>query len=1078
MNIRRAWVVGLFLITISALLMGGMAANNTSDETVAAASAKLPGSNLSPESTPEDFFTTNEQRPSNITVKFKRLGNTSARSPVTLGASGAVSKTAESPANNSSAGSAAAAPIQTAAAVAAAPAGSTGTTVAAPNASNGTAVTPENLPTDNQVAVASPGPANGTASNVSEIEPAGFSDNASTTNQSVQDAGAVLITPDMLADNQTPPDNQAPEEPVAEEEVAASLDEESDQDLPTDRIWREGSANPYIWTPLSFSGFFYDLDDDVGTERLKITLSSSAGRPSRSLESGAILYSSRVKPLDFQFDDWGQYNVIGFMAQKYFAGYITGDLFSKDYSMINDNQLRRVLIDSDDESSITSGSVMPLEEGFELRIKEIDLNGNKVYLALAKDGDEVDSKVITPSDTKSATYMYEVDVSGEDVPLIMAHVSNVFAGAESSLVTIDGLFQISDTYASVEEDDKYDEMQVVMVSDQGIEMENEDSVTLKRGKTVKLMGDVGLLVADADEVRFAPIVEKTGTYEIRGTIINPDRQEFTWTPYNFEGFYYDIDDDVGTERLLVKLSGEKIAEGDMQYETQPQAVKFEFNDWGRYDVIGFMADKYFAGFNNESTFTDEFSTINEGELRRVLTDTDDESTISTGTVLPLEEGYELQIKQVDVNGNKVWLSLTKDGDEVDNKVISPSTGDLKASTYAYKIKVGSEDVPIIAAHISNVFRGREADLATVDGLFQVSDSPESVEEGETHGKMKVDVLSDEGITMINDGSISLGRGKKVEIMGNLKLQVADSTRKDFSPVALRVAKTQPMKINTTEAQVNKTTTIEVYSGTSSVAGARVLVEGQEIGTTDKDGLVRYLPQKTGSLQVQAKSSGYDDANATLMVRSEAEARKMSITVPPEVYRGEDFLISVKSADGSAVSGAGIAIDGQKIGTTDSQGTISHAINATGQHTVTAEMSGLDRASRTVQVVSPLKVVSLNVSAKPTAGQPVKVTAEVQNQGKQPETKELVLKVNGNASVNKTASVDAGQTKKVEFEYRPKEAGQYNFEVEGVRQTATVEETQSNWMIWAVALIVLIALGGGFYLYRSGELETLRRRFGR
>ena len=106
---------------------------------------------------------------------------------------------------------------------------------------------------------------------------------------------------------------------------------------------------------------------------------------------------------------------------------------------------RRVLIDSDDESTITTGSVLPLEEGYELRIKQIDINGNKVYLALAKDGEEVDSKVVSPDSLKSATYQYKVDISGEDTPIVMAHISNVFASTESALVTVDGLFQISDT---------------------------------------------------------------------------------------------------------------------------------------------------------------------------------------------------------------------------------------------------------------------------------------------------------------------------------------------------------------------------------------------------------------------------------------------------------------------------------------------------------------------------------------------------------------------------------------------------------------------------------------------------------
>ena len=103
------------------------------------------------------------------------------------------------------------------------------------------------------------------------------------------------------------------------------------------------------------------------------------------------------------------------MADKYFAGYKANDngIFDNDRSLINDGQLRKVLMDSDAESTITTGSVLSLEEGYELRIKQIDLNGNKVYLALAKDGEEVDSKVVSPEGLKSATYQYKVDIAGE-----------------------------------------------------------------------------------------------------------------------------------------------------------------------------------------------------------------------------------------------------------------------------------------------------------------------------------------------------------------------------------------------------------------------------------------------------------------------------------------------------------------------------------------------------------------------------------------------------------------------------------------------------------------------------------------
>jgi len=413
-------------------------------------------------------------------------------------------------------------------------------------------------------------------------------------NETGTETAATENTTEVAAEQEEPP----AEETAAEEEQPAAIN----------RIWTEGDPDPYTWDYRIFSGFFYDMENNVGTERLTIDLDGN----SRSVAEGDLLYTTSSEPIEYEFEDWGWYQVIGFMADKYFAGYIEAEdeesLFDQNVSLLNEGQLRKVLIDTDDESTITTGSVLTLEEGYELQIKQIDIDGNKVYLGLTKDGDEIDSKVVSPeSSLKSATYEYKVEISGEDVPIIMAHISNVFASTESDLVTVDGLFQLSDSYSSVENGDEYDKMKVTDVSDEGVEMENDNTITLRKGDTTEIFGDVGFIVADADVLRFAPIVERTGPQEVRGTVINPSEvDEFTWTPYNFEGFYYDIDDDVGTEELKATISGgTKIEEGDLTYRTSPQAVEFEFDSWGKYDVIGFMADKYFAGYNNLTKFADE-----------------------------------------------------------------------------------------------------------------------------------------------------------------------------------------------------------------------------------------------------------------------------------------------------------------------------------------------------------------------------------------------------------------------------------------------------------------------------------------
>src|SRR5512136_2526364 len=101
-----------------------------------------------------------------------------------------------------------------------------------------------------------------------------------------------------------------------------------------------------------------------------------------------------------------------------------------------------------------------------------------------------------------------------------------------------------------------------------------------------------------------------------------------------------MNDRVGTENLTIHLDSEDdraIDEHDLKYKTTAQPINFDFKEWGKYQVIGFMADKYFAGYSGTNV-VDDISLINEGQLRKVLMDTNDEKTIVQGSVLPLEEG--------------------------------------------------------------------------------------------------------------------------------------------------------------------------------------------------------------------------------------------------------------------------------------------------------------------------------------------------------------------------------------------------------------------------------------------------------
>ncbi len=282
----------------------------------------------------------------------------------------------------------------------------------------------------------------------------------------------------------------------------------------------------------------------------------------------------------------------------------------------------------------------------------------------------------------------------------------------------------------------------------------------------------------------AMVVGAVDTVEIRGKVAT---EGATWTADDFAGFYYDIDDNIKTEELTTVVADGKLAEdGGATYTTTAMADDFEFEEWGQYNVIGFQAEKYFAGYIDTADSTDDIlfeksddeNVLSDEQLLKILKDDDTEMTFTSGTPLALEEGYELSIKSIDVDGNKVFIELKKDDEVVSSKVISPSKdgATMLDKTYYYKMDIGdSKDVVVVAAHFKNAFKGAEQDLATVDGVWQLSDTSTDVSENTEYDKMTIQTVDATSITMNNvDNELTLSRNKDISLMPGIAIKTADA----------------------------------------------------------------------------------------------------------------------------------------------------------------------------------------------------------------------------------------------------------------------------------------------------------------
>lgn len=263
------------------------------------------------------------------------------------------------------------------------------------------------------------------------------------------------------------------------------------------------------WNYANFTGFYFDDDKKIGSETLIIH--KTDGRYIRTIRSDGrrlvdgMEYLCLVHDTDFEFDPWGSYKVLCFLGDVWFVGYGPGaTLDVEEISMLERDQLGRVLIDSDQRDMAVAGDVYYLGEGYTLLIRDVvkdDVKKDEMFIELRKNNQLLDSAVIE----SNSTYVYERDVGDvEDLPVIALHVESIFSDMGNQFAIIDGIFQISDSQVlSIEPGDDLGEMTVLLTDPNlGIYMGNLEDIFLRRDSDVNILPGMRISVADNSTLRY------------------------------------------------------------------------------------------------------------------------------------------------------------------------------------------------------------------------------------------------------------------------------------------------------------------------------------------------------------------------------------------------------------------------------------------------------------------------------------------------------------------------------------------------------------------------------------------------
>lgn len=267
----------------------------------------------------------------------------------------------------------------------------------------------------------------------------------------------------------------------------------------------------------------------------------------------------------------------------------------------------------------------------------MDIDGNKVYLELLKDGQVIDSQVIVAANEVDDTFVYSRPGT---LQKIMVHFKNVFRGADQNIVTADIVQQTSEIHPYP------------------ILRNDSHSRTVSTSTALKLDEGYDLAIRSVD-----------------------------------------ID---GNKALIDLLKDGQVIDSQVIIAANEVDDTFVYSRPGTMQKIMVHFKNMFRRADQSLVSIDRIEQTSEIYPHSILLNDSSYRTFTSGTPSMLEEGYELAVQSVDIDGNKAYVELFKDGDMVDSRiVIAAKEGD---GTYNY---VNPETGQELAIHFKNAFRGAD-----------------------------------------------------------------------------------------------------------------------------------------------------------------------------------------------------------------------------------------------------------------------------------------------------------------------------------------------------------------------------------
>jgi S-layer protein (TIGR01567 family) len=186
-------------------------------------------------------------------------------------------------------------------------------------------------------------------------------------------------------------------------------------------------------------------------------------------------------------------------------------------------------------------------------------------------------------------------------------------------------------------------------------------------------------------------------------------------------------------------------------------TNYECNSWSneQYPSINLFGTKYVPLFADD----DPIWKCHVNKLSKLVLDSGEKYTLTSGEKIDLGQGYSLELKQVDVDGNKVWLQFAKDGLYIDDQIIEVDG----ICTCKLNNVQGVDDVPVLKAHVAKIIVGAKQASVLIDGIWLIDyQNAWTLKIGDKIGNLKLKKIVN-GTDVSNLGSLTFEKNSKFPV---------------------------------------------------------------------------------------------------------------------------------------------------------------------------------------------------------------------------------------------------------------------------------------------------------------------------